>query len=108
MSFEDDFLSCMTDNIVVTSRTTAIGAYGQTNLSSTTTTYKGIFQQTQRMVRSADGNEVLSSANVIMDSTKAFNLTDKFTLPDGTIRPVLSIRTYYDQDGGHHTTVDFG
>ena len=107
MTFNNDFLDCFSDSIVIKAPTTVIGAYGQTNLAAGTT-YKGIFQQTQRLVRANDGNEKLSTANVIINTTATINPNAQVTLPDGVNRPVISVQTHYDEDGGHHVTIDFG
>ena len=108
MPFIDSFSDCLPSNITVKTKSTGIGAYGQTSHSTASTTYKGIVQQEQRLVRSFDGTEKVSNAHVIINATGTINPTDLITLPDGTNRKIIAINRWNDERADAFTEVFFG
>jgi len=108
MTFESEYLDCMPHSIVVNAFS-SIDAYGKTAHSTAGTTYSGLFQQDQKLVRALDGEEKVSHASAIISSSGAtINPDDKITLPDGTVRKIIAIATLYDEEGQHHTEIMFG
>jgi len=107
-AFESDFLDCMPHSIVVNAFS-SIDSFGQVTHSTDSTTYAGLFQQDQKLIRDLDGQEKVSNASAIISSSGAtISPDDLITLPDGTVRKIIAIATLYDEEGQHHTEIMFG
>jgi len=62
-----------------------------------------------KLIRKADGSEVLSKGVIWFQSNVDISVEDEVTLPDGTTPPLLIVERYSDEtDGFHHTKVFFG
>ena len=107
MAFEDDFRHCMPHSITHSTYSTLDG-YGKQSFSATATTYSALIQYDQKLVRSFDGTEKLSTHNAIMNSTGSIDPNDLLTLPDGSTPPILSVLLSNDSGGQHHAEVFFG
>ncbi len=107
MAFEDDFLELMPHSIIVKSYTSMDG-YGKPTYSTAGSTYAGRCSYKQKLVRAMDGTQQVSSANVVLNCTGTINPDDKITLPDGTVRPVLSVGAEWDNESQHHVRIFFG
>ena len=62
----------------------------------TSVTRQALVEYKPRMVRDASGAEVLSKANLMFVEPVSIDLQDRFTLPDGTVAPILSLSTVID------------
>jgi len=60
-------------------------------------------------VRSFSGEEVVARTVAWVASTSRFGPEDEYTLPDGTMPPLLSVETFPDETGTiHHQKLFFG
>lgn len=107
MSFENDFLDCMPQSVVVNTIST-IDAYGKPSFATSATTYAALIQQEQVLVRALDGTEKMAETTAIINATGTINPEDQITLSEGDTRPILSIQTLSDNEGIHHTVIHFG
>ena len=107
MSFESEFLDCMPQTIVVSTEA-SINKYGKVTFSTVGTTYAALIQAEQTLVRALDGTEKVAKTSLHINATGTINPTDRIVLPDGTVRPILSIGTLSDDEGIHHTEIFFG
>jgi len=55
-----------------------------------------------------EGNTVAVSGSVIMDDVYDIQKGAILTLPDGSTPRVTAVSTFFDENGPHHTTVEFG
>lgn len=107
MSFENDFLDLMPHSIIVNSFS-SINGYGKPTFATAATTYQGLIQYKQKLIKTGSGQEKISTAQVVLNCTGTINSDDKITLSDGTIRPILGIERLSDDEGQHHIKISFG
>lgn len=72
---------------------------------------QAVVEMEQKVVKTADGETVLSRATVtFLDPTVIVNLHDEITLPDGTTGPILNIGGFPDRilGTGLYTKVSLG
>lgn len=108
MAFESDFLDCMPFDIVHRVASTTANRYGKISHVTAASTYAGLIQYEDKMVRSFDGTDQISTHNVLLNATGTIEPFDLLTLPDGTAPPILSIAILNDNEGQHHVEVFFG
>lgn len=60
-----------------------------------------------RLVRDAQGDEVVSTAHVWLGGTPAVAPDDRVTLSDGTTPTIASVERFPDETGDSHTKVYF-
>lgn len=70
--------------------------------SSTVACY---IEMTPKLVRNAQGQEVVSSAQVYLVGSSSYNIKDKVVLPDGNYPPILSINHFYNDKSTLELTV---
>lgn len=107
MSFEDEFLDCMPQTVVVN----AVGALdvrSKPSFSTVGTTYAALIQQEQTLVRTLDGTEKMAETTAHINCTGTINPQDKITLSNGDTRPILAVETLSDQEGQHHVALHLG
>lgn len=102
MSFENDFLDLLNDTITVNTNSSYIDAYGNTKHSTASSTYAGRLVHKQKMVRTDEGEERLSTHHAIVASTAAISPKSKITLADGTNPLILASEAYPDESGSYH------
>lgn len=78
-----------------------------TDTFGTGTVYQARVVSGQRLVRTFDGSEDVAATTVWVASTSTFSALDRWTLPDGTSPPLLSIETFRDETGVTHTKLGF-
>lgn len=61
----------------------------------------------RREAYDAEGNVVTFGGTVIMDGVYDVQKNAILSLPDGTHPKILNVQTFYDENGPHHTTIDF-
>lgn len=81
--------------------------YG-TPVFSTGTSYKARITYKQQLVRTFLGTEDLARAVVWIASTSTFASDVQITVDGSTIGPLMSLETFYDEDGVHHSKAFFG
>ncbi len=82
--------------------------YATPTYSTAGTTFAAREVTKQRLVRSFEGTEELSTTTVWVASTSTFNGLDRFTLADGSTPGLLSVETYRDEVGVTHSELAFG
>jgi len=61
----------------------------------------------RREVYTPEGNIVILGGSVIMDDVYDIQKNAILTLPNGDKPKIVSVQTFFDEVGPHHTTVDF-
>ena len=107
MSFEDEFLDCMPQTLVVNAFS-SIDAYGKASFAAAGTTYSALIEDEQKLVRALDGTEQVAETTAYINSTGAIDPDSKITLSNGDKRPILALQALSDQDGIHHVVVHLG
>jgi len=68
--------------------------------------YPAFVQRKTKLVRSAAGKEVVSTAQVYLNGTVNIDIQDRITLPDGSQPAILSVEVLPDELGNvHHVVV---
>lgn len=67
--------------------------------------YSCLIEKKPKMVRNAQGEEVVSSATVYLTSAPTLSTKDLVTLPDSTTPEILSIGTYPNKDGDYFSVL---
>lgn len=65
----------------------------------TAVTYDALVIGKQKLVRDAQGRDVVSSAQVYVDGTAVVTAESKITLPDGTTPVILAVSVYPGLEG---------
>ncbi len=108
MSFEDAFLDFMPHTIVVYPLS-GTNEYGEEIFSVSGTTYQAMVEERPDVVRSAFGEEIISSHVVYVASTARIELSSRVVLPDGSEPPFVRSDVFSDEDGtAHHNALFFG
>lgn len=108
MSFEADFLELMPHTITVYDYVST-NAYGEPTHSTTGTTYRALVEERPNFIRTAFGEEAVSSAIAYIASTSRIPITSKVVLPDGSEPGVMRSDVFSDEDGtAHHVVLFFG
>lgn len=109
MTFPSAFLSLMDSTIKISTRTTHSN-YGEPSFAATTSSYRARIVEKPGFFRDGAGEEINYSHTIWIASTGSVSITvsDRVTLPGGTIRPVLAVERYPDEDGPHHVKCHLG
>lgn len=109
MSFPSAFLSMMDSTVKISTRTTH-NNYGEPSFAATTSSYRARIVEKPGYLRNGQAEEISYSHVMWVASTGSVSITasDRLTLPDGTIRPMLAVERYPDEDGAHHVKVYLG
>jgi hypothetical protein len=70
--------------------------------------YKARVVGRQRMVRSAIGEEVISSKTIYLNGPVELSIKDRLRLPSGEEVTIFAIAHLPDEEGDHHTVVYTG
>jgi hypothetical protein len=109
MAWVDAFADMLTDTISYSSWVgMTTDGYGNPTFSTDTSNYACRIGTGQRLVRNFDGIEEMATTTVWVASTSTFDSSGRFTLPDTTTPPLLSIETYRDEYGVAHSKLGFG
>lgn len=110
MAFESEFEDCFPHKIRYTAPTTALDGYGNITFAGSNSTFNGIVQYENKLIRSQDGTEKLSTSQVIINATGVVHPEGLWYLPDSTGTPVivLQVDRLTDEDGQHHIEIMFG
>ncbi len=103
MTIEADFLELMTQTVQVApfqgNNPNGEPMYG------TAVSYSGRTVNKNKLVRSVEGKEVVSTAQTWTFGSPGITPQDQITLPDGRQPVILSVESYPDEDGDHHQKV---
>lgn len=93
------------DQTVTVHTHTGYGAYGDPTFSTAGSTHAARVEGVTRLVKSADGRDILAQTIVYLGYTStggapAAALQDRLTLPDGSQPPILAIDTHRMRSGG--------
>lgn len=105
---EPDFREMM-DEVVIFNASASVDKYGKQSFASASSTYYARLMYGQRIIRDAEGREVVEAGRAILYGVAA-SVTPlfKITLPDGGTPKILYTSTIQDENGDHHTVVSFG
>lgn len=112
MSWSTEFEALMPDTI----RVASLSGFSTDGYATATygsgTTYTARVVRKQRLVRTFDGTEEISTVTAYVASTSTFGPSDRYWLPDGSTFSVspnlLAVEAFPDEDGIHHTRLMFG
>lgn len=107
MAIAKDFYVMMPHTITVYA-TSTMDKYGKQAWSGSGTNYRCRLVFDSRMIRDADGREILEAGRAIVYGVAAVTVKDKVSLPSGTSPLVTSVATIKDEVGDHHTVIGFG
>lgn len=108
MSFERDFLSMMPDTITVSTVAT-LGVGGAATFSTASTSFRCRVVPKNLFVHDSRGQGAAVAYEVWVASTSAkLAPSSKYTLPDGSTPPVVTVDRFPDQQGGHHVRLRLG
>lgn len=105
MTFETDFADLMVDYVTFQAKTTK-DKYGVDSYAAAVSVQGRLVRQT-KMVRAADGREVVSSAHFYTAGSVGLEVTDKATFADGSTPLIIRVDSYPDEDGEHHEVIYF-
>jgi uncharacterized membrane protein len=100
MSFESAFLSLMNSTVTVSTRS-GHNNYGEPTYAAGVN-YRARIHEKAGFVRTADGEVIEVVTEVWVNSTKAFTVDDRVTLPNGTVPQVVAVNRPFDEDGVQH------
>lgn len=103
MSFEDDFLDMMVDQIIW-EKVLGTDEYGNFVYAAPVTIQCRIAPKATRFL-TANGDEVLSKANIYTAGDYDIQGNDRITQPNGEADPVLRVSRPPDGDGAHHVEI---
>ena len=78
---------------------TADGA-GKETVPGTPVARSAIVNKVQKLVKNAEGQDVMSQAYVAFLDPSPVSVYDRIILPDGTTGPILSVQAFYDGSNG--------
>lgn len=85
---------------------TGYNVYGKPT-AGTVVTFKCHISRNQRQVFSPEGVAVLQGGSIQMDDIYDVEEEAILTLPDGSTPKIIAVKTFFDENGAHHTSLDF-
>jgi len=104
-----DFLELCPDDVVVETLV-SVDQQGARTYGGASNTYKAHITGRQRLIRTWDGQQRISTVQATLRTTAVVQVVDRFTLPARFIPnqpPAMAILRSADEAGPHHTTVFF-
>jgi hypothetical protein len=74
--------------------------------TGTSTTYSAIVFQQNKLIRDRQGNQVVSSCQILLSGTVTLDPESKITLPDGTQPVILNVGSTPDHDTGSNLVTE--
>lgn len=108
MGFERNIFLEMMPATVVRSTRSGHTNYGAASFAAATTSIRARIVDKPGFTRNRDGEDVGYRSVAWLASTGVLDISDRFTLPDGTAPPVVAFEKYPDDDGCHHYKLFFG
>ena len=110
MGWDTEFEDMMNDEVVVEQLSSfSTDGYG-TPTWATGTTYMARVVREQKLVRTFEGTEELSTVTAWLKSTSTFGPLARYTLPSstgGSLLNLMAVDAFPDQDGVHHVKLRF-
>ena len=107
MALEADFLDLCPHTVTLEPLSTH-DVYGAPSFG-TSVSHTALIMQESKLVRAADGREVVSGTQVYIPSSSASVAEqDRLTLPDGSQPEIIRVSTFSDDDGQHNVVVYCG
>lgn len=100
----DAALSALMLQTVAWQARSALNSYGEPSFAAAVS-IKCRVEQDVKMVRTADGQEVVSGAQVYTDEIHGVTAKDQLTLPDGSVVDILTVATHWDDVGPSHEVI---
>ena len=69
--------------------------------------FKCHISRNNREVYTPEGVIIVKGGSIQMDGIYAVQDTAVLTLPDGSTPKIIAVKTFYDESGAHHTSIDF-
>lgn len=107
MVIQAAFSSMMPSTVTVTGVSTT-DAYGKRTFAASGTSIQCRIQKSRKLVMSEDGKEIVEEGRVYCYGVATVTVSDKLTLPDTTVVPILSVETRNDETGTYVTVISFG
>ena len=109
MSYSTQLLALMPSTIKVSTRT-GHDNYGKATFAASTTNYRARIVQKPGYIRTGESEELSYRHIAWIRSTGGTSITasDRLTMPDGSVPPVLAIERYSDEDGPNHVKAFLG
>ena len=97
----------LTETVYLSTQST-VNSYGKRTFSSGVA-YAARLVYEDRLIRKADGRDILETGRAIIDGNPEVTNNSKILLPDGTTPVITSVSQVKDEFGsGHHVVVGFG
>lgn len=107
MTIETAFASMMPSTVTING-VASTDAYGKRTFSGSSTSVQCRIQKSKRLIANDDGEQIPEDGRVYCYGVVAVNIEDKLTLPDGSVRPIISVETRNDDTGAYATVISFG
>lgn len=107
MSIEAEFLALMSSTVTVYAQA-SIDQYGKRSWSGTGTTYTCRLQDTNELLRDAEGRELVVTGKAYIYGAPAVTTDHKIVLPDGSSPVIHAVTINRDEAGDHHTVIYYG
>lgn len=85
---------------------TGYNIYGQPTVGEVVT-FKCHISRQNISSYSPEGLSVVEGGTIQMNGIYDITKEAKLTLPDGSNPKILQVKTFFDENGEHHTTIDF-
>lgn len=106
MALERDFVDMCGDKRVTITPLSTMSAYAVAEYSTDVQRYPAHIEPGNRLVRTLEGEEVVSTAMVfVMSSSATLGMKDKLTLPSGATPVLYRVDVMEDEEGQHHLEV---
>lgn len=103
MGIDPELLVLMTETVAIESRI-GLNAYGEA-LHGAAVQYKARIVGRIRRVTDSAGTERVSTKTITLGAAVEVSPFDRLTLPDGSHPLILSVGSYPDESGAHHTVL---
>lgn len=108
MALDAAFLDMMPNTVVVYPKA-SLDQYGKRSFSATGASYRCRVQDSDDLIRTDDGREVVISGRVYLYGAPTTITTDsRIVLPDGTSPVIFRVTVNNDDTGPHHTVIEYG
>lgn len=108
MAVETALHDLMRDEVTVESVSgTSSNGYGEVTFG-TPVTYLCHVSYDNRVSRGTQQETLVQGGRIYFRDVVVIDERDRITMPDGSQPVVRSVRTHHDENGPHHTVVEFG
>jgi hypothetical protein len=100
MGIDPELRDMFPHEVAVTAGRGLDGIYGH-QTGGTTKTYRAQVVWQNKLVRNAQGEQVVSACQVILYGVSGVTVEDAITLPDGTSPAIISVERFPDDSGDY-------